>query len=376
VTKTAGDLEKVHAAFKKWLHLSDEDVEIIDIALGTEVAIHNPGDRLWALLVGPPGSGKTEIIRSLRGYPTVKFVSTLSPKTLMSGFRPGGKDYSLLPKLDKKLLVIKDLTAIMDMPPDQQRQIFGMLRDGFDGFSDHARGNMEEASYDAQFGLLAAVTDIIDQPRRIVETEVGDRYLKIRFRGNDHEAKARRAFDNVGREDLMRHEIGDAVHGFLGGLNKVGNHRNIPGEELLEMAQWLSPMRIAVRRDHNRSLTAIPSPEVPTRIVKQLTQLVRALAIVRGHSEIEAEDIQTARRAAEDTAVPLRFKVLRVLEASGQYMSAADIATASRLPETSARTVAEDLWILHFLDREGSAEIMDALRYKIRVSSLASRKRV
>jgi hypothetical protein len=372
----ASSLETVHAVFKKWLHMSDDDVEIIDIALATEVAIHNPGDRLWGLLVGPPGSGKTEIIRSLRGYPTVKFVSTLSPKTLMSGFRPGGKDYSLLPKLHKKLLVIKDLTAIMDMPPDQQRQIFGMLRDGFDGFSDHARGNMEEASYDAQFGLLAAVTDIIDQPRRIVETEVGDRYLKIRFRGNDYEAKARRAFDNVGREDLMRHEMADAVHRFLGGLNKVGNHHNIPSEELLGMAHWLSPMRIAVRRDHNRTLTAVPSPEVPTRIVKQLTQLVRALAIVRGHSGIEAEDIQTARRVAEDTAIPLRFKVLRVLEASGQYMSAADIATASRLPETSARTVAEDLWILHFLDREGSDEIMDGLKYKIRMSSLASRKRV
>lgn len=51
---------KVREAFSEWLKL--ENQYIIDVALGVVVANSFEGDSLFLYLVGPPSSGKTEII--------------------------------------------------------------------------------------------------------------------------------------------------------------------------------------------------------------------------------------------------------------------------------------------------------------------------
>jgi hypothetical protein len=370
-------LADVHAAFTKWLYFAPEDVEIIDVALAAAVAVHLEGESLWMLVVDAPGAGKTEVIRSVRGLPSVQFLSTLSPKTLISGFRPAGKDYSLLPKLDGKLLAIKDLTPMLDMPAEQQRQIFGTLRDAYDGFSDHGRGNMDVASYDAKFGLLAGVTNVIDLPRRIAEQELGDRYLKIRFHGNDRDAVTRKALANQGQEVRMRAEIADAVRTFLGGFGDhhvaaVGEHAT---EELIRAATWAAAMRATVPRDRYHRIISAPSPEVPTRLVKQLTRLASVLATIRGHETVVAQDLDTAWRVAADTALPLRLKVWRALEQAPDGLTVAEISKAGRLSQSAASFTAEDMWVLEVLDREdgSSLEGKDA-RYKIRGGWKAFRK--
>jgi hypothetical protein len=370
-------LAGVRAVVFKWLHFSPCNHEIIDVVLAAYVAIRLRGERLWIIWVDVPGSGKTEVIRSLRGLPLTKFLSTLSPKTLISGFRPGGRDYSLLPKLDKKLLVVKDLTAILDMPAKEQRQIFGTLRDASDGFSDHSRGNMDDASYDASFGFLAGVTHVIDLPRRVVESEMGDRYLKIRSHGNDEDAQTKKALENDGFEGQMREEIARAVEGFLGGLSVPVALLPVPQDDLLAMAKLTARMRAAVRRDHYHRISCPPSPEKPTRLVKQFTSLVRALMVVRGHRQVERDDMATAWRVALDTAPPMRLRVFLAL-LPGEWMSASRLAAATRLPRPAVFEVAEDLWTVGLLGRRGDGEALDddTIEYRIEGDQILFRKAV
>jgi site-specific recombinase XerD len=58
-------LTEVITAFKNWLYLPDPSA--LKIILGATAANLMPGDPLWLLLVGAPGSGKTELVDSLLG---------------------------------------------------------------------------------------------------------------------------------------------------------------------------------------------------------------------------------------------------------------------------------------------------------------------
>jgi len=53
--------------YRRLLHLPD--VAPVLAVLGTVAANRLPGDPVWSLLVGPPSSGKTEIVDSLSPDP-------------------------------------------------------------------------------------------------------------------------------------------------------------------------------------------------------------------------------------------------------------------------------------------------------------------
>ena len=107
--------------------------------LATVVAHNYPGDPVWLFLVGAPGSAKTEIIRTLRTSKTYS-LSSLTQHTLISGLKTKGDDPSLLPKLDGKVLVIKDFTTVLSGRRDVRTEICGQLRDIYDGFCEKSFG--------------------------------------------------------------------------------------------------------------------------------------------------------------------------------------------------------------------------------------------
>src|SRR5262249_61136327 len=87
-------LEEVLDAFDELLLLPDHGAVLITLA--GVVANYADGDPVWPLLVGPPGSGKTEIVNSITSAPGVWALSSLTPQTLLSGFERKGDPASLL----------------------------------------------------------------------------------------------------------------------------------------------------------------------------------------------------------------------------------------------------------------------------------------
>ena len=90
-------------------------------------------------------------------------------------------DHSLLPKLDGKVLVIKDFTALLNMPREARQQILGDLRDAYDGNAAKAFGtHVETRRYTSKFGIMAAVTGAIDKHAAVMQ-QLGERFLKLRL---------------------------------------------------------------------------------------------------------------------------------------------------------------------------------------------------
>jgi hypothetical protein len=117
-------LTAVHEAFGRWLELPEANpFEIIDVALAVVIANRMEGDPLWAFLVAPPSSAKTEVIRSLDGTPDVFPLSSLTASTFASGFERKGVETSLLPKLDGKLVTMKDFGTVLTMYREKKARI-------------------------------------------------------------------------------------------------------------------------------------------------------------------------------------------------------------------------------------------------------------
>ena len=84
---TRPDLASVVDLFQRTMWLPDPGV--VHLVLGTVAANRLPGDPLWLLLVGPPSSGKTEILGSLCELAEVHPVSTFTEAGLLSGSPAG-----------------------------------------------------------------------------------------------------------------------------------------------------------------------------------------------------------------------------------------------------------------------------------------------
>jgi len=146
-------LAEVKAVVNKWLSLEDDTV--VDVMLAVVVANRLNTDPSWLLVVGPPSSAKTEILRALTGHPKAYFLSNLTPTTLVSGLKPKGKlpEPSLLPKLDGKTLVLKDFTTVLSMRHDNQAEILAQLREIYDGSYSKAFGNGKVINWEGHVGL-------------------------------------------------------------------------------------------------------------------------------------------------------------------------------------------------------------------------------
>jgi hypothetical protein len=310
-------IERLRSDLARWLSIPAEDQDLIDFALGVYKSHDIPGDPLWAIIIDASGAGKTELLRAFRNRPDAYFLSNLTENTLVSGYRDPKaptKDPSLLPELDGKVLVIKDLAPLMGMRSDSRSAVIAGLRDAYDGFTDQGRGNLGRLSYEARFTLLAASTLAIERTDT-VEQELGERFIKFRARGADTKDKVRKAISNIGADSSMRHDIEGAISGYLDQLPKVTEAR-IPTnlqEPLVDLADFIAKTRSHVARDRTGAIQYLPRPEVGTRLGKELGKLLLALAAIRRKDEPDNLDFSTVVRVAEDCLPPNRKAILNAL---------------------------------------------------------------
>lgn len=305
--------------YRKWLHLPD--TEVLDVIFGTAFANRMVGDPLWLFLVGPPGCGKSEILMSISNAPLTRTMTTLTPQALVSGRDgPGGVDPSIIPEIDGQLLIVKDFTPILTMQRDAREQVFGVLRDAFDGKFEKRFGNGVHRLYTSRFGIIAAVTPKIEElgSGHVV---AGERFLKYYMRSpcqlNAGSRTVMKALNSIneGQESNMREalaEIGDAV------LNRVVTHTpKIPKiviDKLHKLAMWTANLRGAVTRDkYTHEILHKPVAEVGTRIAKQLAKLAIGIAIFREKKNVTIDEYTTIAKVAKSSVPDLVGDIIRTV---------------------------------------------------------------
>ncbi len=293
--------------YQKWLHLRND--EPLAIMFGACFANRLQGDPLWIFMVAPPGGMKSELLMSISDSERVYSCSSLTPHALVSGASwVGGEDPSLIPKLDGKVFVIKDFTTTLTMHPMARDEIFGQLRDAYDGKFEKQFGNGVVRRYKSTFGIIAGVTPNIDAFASL-NSGLGERFLKYRLEGNtvhlDEEARILRAISNINREVLMRDSLKEAAARYL--TKQIPDPLPImPVPMKLKVARlsMLSArMRGVVNRDrYNTSLlTNKASYEIGTRLGKQYSKMAIGIAIYYGEKTISERTYKLVTSVALST---------------------------------------------------------------------------
>ena len=349
-------LDDLRMLLGRWLYIPSEDLDIIDLCLAVYKSNEMPGDPLWAIMIDASGGGKTEMLRAFRNCKDAYFLSKLSDKSLISGYREAAnpqKDNSLLPELNGKVLIIKDLAPLLSMRQESRNAIIADLRDAYDGFTDQGKGNLGKVSYQARFTLLAASTQAIERTNT-VEQELGERFIKIRGRGDASRDKVRKAVENIGFDDSMRNEIEKAFRCFLNSLPPL-KAAKIPEklvERLTRLADFAAKARSTVARDRGGEIQYLPKAEVGTRLGKEFGKLLLYLALVRNKPEPDDKDFETVVRVAEDTLPPNRLAVIGVLRESTNGLRGAEIEKLTGLPHSTANRTLQDLCVLGLVKQQ------------------------
>jgi len=360
---------KVTAAYRKWLYLPDADV--LSIMFGAVLANRMEGDPIWLFLVAPPGGSKTELLMSLTDAPLIHTLSAVTPHALISGATTmGSGDPSLIPKLNGKVLIIKDFTAVLSLQAPARDEIFGILRDAYDGRCAKTFGNGITRSYESTFGIISGVTGIIEM-HGASSTSLGERFLRYRVHtlsGSSIAAGDRiidAALSNINKETTMREELREIAAEALNwqpDLKKIPRLNRAVLEKIRKLAQWVAALRGVVHRErYTREVEIRPQAEVGTRIAKQLGRLAIGVAMYHRLGEVDdvSDPYQIITKVARST-VPDRVEdVVRCLYLGGDlegvhtFFDVSEIATKSRYPPSTVSSVLQDLELLRVTQKDG-----------------------
>lgn len=344
-------LQELEAVYQK--HLLIIDRALLVVTAGVYLAHQLKGEPVWLLIVAPPGGTKTEVLRSFYGAPGVYALSKLTPRTFASGLDTPGKDPSLLARLHDEILVVKDLTTVLQMQGYDRSEIFAQLREIYDGQFDMAWGTGKELHWTGRIGFIAGVTPIIDNHHEALSV-LGERFVMLRTAMPDRKKLARRALDSSGNEDAIRRELADAMRGFLAAR---GTDPPLVSDSVLDtlatVADFVTRARSGViRNGYRRELEYAPEPEAPTRFAKVLRGLACGIALAHDRNEVTLADLGYVLRVALDSLPDVRRRVITVLaeetitsEENGE-LATSKIVGMTQFSTSTIRRTLEDLQAL------------------------------
>lgn len=358
---------EVLSRYQKWLTLNNP--EVLDVLYGAAFANRIDVDPLWLFLVAAPGGSKTELLMSLSNASRMASTTSLTPPALISGHNSGAGDPSLIPKLNGKTLIIKDFTTILNMNVTARDEIFGILRDCYDGKTEKLFGNGVHRRYESKFGILAGVTPAIEGYASM-SSVLGERFIKYKIKqpgkikvGGD---VIMRAIMNICKENDMRKELQEIGNEVLSRDIKLPD--DIPSfdtktaNQVRGLAMWVASLRgVVAREKYTQQVTFKPVAEIGTRLAKQFMTLAIGIAIYRQETSVTPATMQTLCQVAKDTAPDRVEEVVKQLylnahrlareDSQGFYMTQ-QIADWSHFPAQTIRFMLEDMAMLHIVNRK------------------------
>ena len=290
---------------------------------------------LWLYLNAPPSSGKTMLCLFLASD-TEHCVSCDKLTGLHSGKKAGKKDFSLIPLWKGKTVIIKDFTSVLTLQPNKQDEIFGELREIFDGESTATYRNGKNNKYtDTKFSMVAGVTDEIYVNSR---AHLGERFFIIDITDDTHGSKdhvqsvllskvrsIQNSFPSQKTEDSGKLDekmvmCRRAVLGYVKYLHKQmeiiapPNMSEETVSKINSICRFIARVRAKVRREvGSGELLFRPRAEAGFRLGTLLLKMAMGIAVVLQKDEVDTEVLNIIRKISRDTAKGFHFDIIRCL---------------------------------------------------------------
>ena len=282
-------------------------------------------------------------------------ISSLTSKTLISGFQRKGEETSLLFKVKNGIFTFKDFTSILSLHQEERKEVMGQFREIYDGSLNKSFGTGQEIRWRGKIGLIAGVTTIIHVARDLYAA-MGERFVMYSPVIPDRKKMAERDMNNVEIIKEKREEIKDTFENYLD--KEIGIPVEFPKtpehifEEIRDLAEFSTRARSPVDRDWRSSqkeITFVHTPEMPTRFAAQLITLTKAF-MVMNNGKVEDLDRHILYKVALDSITSTRRKVLQELTRYNTVKTSG-VATVLNYPTSTTRRWLEDLNALEMVDR-------------------------
>lgn len=350
-----GSLERLHNIYKKYLYI--EDTKRIDVVLATALSSkyleansdHVP---IWLILVGPSGDMKSVQLNAIEGFGT-HYLHKITSRTLVNGQKDKLRFPDLAPKLNNKLVVIRDMASLLKLPPQEKGEVWGQLRDLYDGFAGTASGMGVDCKYDnLNVTLLAGSTPAIDS-QILVHQDLGTRELIYRTNGSNNKEKVmQKCIENEECIENISQVLREETLSFLNGLNIS---RDIIKEndlkKIKEIALYTAYMRASAELDqYTNEVRNDVYPEEPTRIIKQMKRLYLCLL---GLAEDYPQDraIEILWNVAKSSAFPVRVRLLDALIKQDDEITSSGLSKILQMGKSTTMRELSVLWNMGVVER-------------------------
>ena len=208
------------------------------------------------------------------------------------------------------ILAIKDVTSILSADRNTRGPVLAALREVHDG---HWVRNVgvdggQTLEWRGRVVIVGACTTAWDQAHDVIST-MGDRFVLVRSNSHTGRIGGGLPSSEPGSEVAMRRELANAVAGLINSIdaNNVYVLTDEDEDVIVRAADLVTLARTGVEIDYRGEVIDAHAPGMPTRLAKQLTQIMRrAIAIGMDHESA----LQLVIRCARDSMPQLRLMVL------------------------------------------------------------------
>lgn len=345
------DLVDLHNKYRELLYI--EDTNRIDIVLAVALSRKLAGIPLWLIIVGPSGDMKSVQMSALKNDDSTYILHNLTSKTLVNGYKDKFKHPDLAPLLDGKLVIIPDMAQLLKLPPVEKGELWGQLRDLYDGNAGKASGQGSDSRYeDLKITLIAGSTPAIDG-QILVHQDLGTRELIYRTRGNKNKERVmEKCLENEEFEENITRELRKITETFL---RQTKIKRDVISRKILDeiknISSYVTIMRASAEFDgYENSLRNIVYPEEPTRIIKQLKRLyICLMSLAEDYPEEKALNI--LREVALSSSFPIRTKIFDYLLNQEKEFSTSQVARELKIGKSTAQRELSMLWNVELVER-------------------------
>jgi len=342
--------------------LSLKDPDVVYVALATALSCRLDSDPVWMILVGPSSSGKTELLRMFEGK-IIEHVTSLTENALVSNYN-SGKDKdgnpttpSLLNRLHRKCLIIKDMSEVITGAKEKTAKTWGVLRDAYDGYVNRAGGGaVANNRIDCKFSFLAAATKAIEVFDDAENKALGQRFMHWEIISADSDERENLFYRCLGlgkTSDIWRKEYQTKIAEFLERwMHSLPDELDCDVDGLFHLSELAAAVRTPVIRNkyERHAVTAEPEPEYGIRLGKQIYMVGCLVKAMGGNAK------RVMRRLALSSMMPsARRKILEVVNQRGR-VTPDDLADAVKVSERVIGRHIEDLCLLGIVARSGGDE--------------------
>jgi len=206
-------LEKVYKKIEELVYL--EDKRIIDLILAVMLSREQRHSKLWLIIIGNSGIGKSEILELFDNEENTKIIKRITAQTLISGNKNKEKYPDLAPKLRDKVILIPEMAQILNLNSEIQSEIYSQLIDLYDGKISRQVAGMDISYRDLNISLIGCSTPKIDD-KFLINQSLGTRQILYRFKNeNEEEILAKVRENSMINKEEKREKIKKYIKGLF-----------------------------------------------------------------------------------------------------------------------------------------------------------------